>query len=41
MLSVLVVIEKRSAVEQLHALLSIAGVDMVHFGPSEYSMSMG
>jgi 2-keto-3-deoxy-L-rhamnonate aldolase RhmA len=34
-------IEKASAVENLEALLSVKGVDMVQFGPADYSMSMG
>ena len=34
-------IEKASAVENLEALLSVKGVDMVQFGPADYSMSVG
>jgi 4-hydroxy-2-oxoheptanedioate aldolase len=34
-------IEKASAVENLEALLSVKGVDMVQFGPADYSMSIG
>jgi 2-keto-3-deoxy-L-rhamnonate aldolase RhmA len=34
-------IEKKSAVENLEALLSVEGVDMVQFGPGDYSMSIG
>lgn len=34
-------IEKESAVENLEALLSVKGVDMVQFGPADYSMSLG
>jgi 4-hydroxy-2-oxoheptanedioate aldolase len=34
-------IEKESAVENLDALLSVKGVDMVQFGPADYSMSLG
>ncbi|MFP6611407.1 MAG: aldolase/citrate lyase family protein [Pirellulales bacterium] len=34
-------IEKQSAVENLEALLSVKGVDMVQFGPADYSMSLG
>ncbi len=34
-------IEKASAVENLEALLSVPGVDMVQFGPADYSMSIG
>jgi 2-keto-3-deoxy-L-rhamnonate aldolase RhmA len=34
-------IEKAQAVENLEALLSVKGVDMVQFGPADYSMSLG
>jgi len=34
-------IEKEQAVENLEALLSVPGVDMVQFGPADYSMSLG
>lgn len=34
-------IEKKSAVENLEEILSVEGVDMVQFGPSDYSMSLG
>lgn len=34
-------IEKKTAVEDLEEILSIGGVDMVQFGPSDYSMSIG
>ncbi|MSR58627.1 MAG: 2,4-dihydroxyhept-2-ene-1,7-dioic acid aldolase [Planctomycetaceae bacterium] len=34
-------IEKASAVENLESLLSVKGVDMVQFGPADYSMSLG
>ena len=34
-------IEKGEAVENLEAILSIKGVDMVQWGPSDYSMSVG
>lgn len=34
-------IEKESAVENLESLLSVPGVDMVQFGPADYSMSLG
>ena len=36
-----VMIEKREAVEDLDAILSVKGLDMVQFGPSDYSMSIG
>ena len=38
---VALMIEKESAVENLEALLSVPGVDMVQFGPADYSMSLG
>jgi 2-keto-3-deoxy-L-rhamnonate aldolase RhmA len=38
---VAVMIEKREAVEDLDAILDVKGIDMVQFGPSDYSMSMG
>src|SRR5437764_13702351 len=34
-------IEKAQAVENLESLLSVKGVDMVQFGPADYSMSLG
>lgn len=34
-------IEKKTAVEDLPALFSVKGVDMVQFGPADYSMSLG
>jgi 4-hydroxy-2-oxoheptanedioate aldolase len=34
-------IEKRECVEDLDAILSVKGLDMVQFGPSDYSMSLG
>jgi 4-hydroxy-2-oxoheptanedioate aldolase len=34
-------IEKDSAVRNLEELLSVKGVDMVQFGPADYSMSIG
>jgi 2-keto-3-deoxy-L-rhamnonate aldolase RhmA len=34
-------IEKKSAMEQLEEILSVEGVDMVQFGPCDYSMSIG
>jgi len=38
---VMIMIEKHSAVEQLEEILSINGVDMIQWGPSDYSMSIG
>jgi 4-hydroxy-2-oxoheptanedioate aldolase len=34
-------IEKRGAIESLEQILSVAGVDMVQFGPGDYSVSIG
>ena len=34
-------VEKRECVEDLDAILSVKGIDMVQFGPSDYSMSIG
>ncbi len=34
-------IEKKEAIENLEAMLAIPGVDMVQFGPADYSNSMG
>ncbi|MBV9322723.1 MAG: 2,4-dihydroxyhept-2-ene-1,7-dioic acid aldolase [Chloroflexi bacterium] len=38
---VVLMIEKKGAVENLEGILSVKGVDMVQFGPSDYSMSIG
>ena len=38
---VALMIEKASAVERLEEILSVGGVDMVQFGPADYSMSLG
>lgn len=38
---VALMIEKKQAVEDLEALLSVPGVDMVQFGPADYAMSIG
>jgi 2-keto-3-deoxy-L-rhamnonate aldolase RhmA len=38
---VVLMIEKKQAVEDLDALLGVKGVDMVQFGPADYSMSLG
>jgi 4-hydroxy-2-oxoheptanedioate aldolase len=38
---VALMIEKKQAVENLDAILSVPGVDMVQFGPSDYAMSIG
>jgi 4-hydroxy-2-oxoheptanedioate aldolase len=34
-------IEKKACVENLEAVLAVPGIDMVQFGPSDYSMSIG
>ena len=38
---VMVMIEKRQAVEQLDEVLAVEGLDMIQWGPSDYSMSVG
>jgi len=38
---VALMIEKQSAVERLEEILSVKGIDMVQFGPADYSMSIG
>ena len=38
---VVIMIEKRSAVDQLEKILSLEGVDMIQWGPTDYSMSIG
>jgi 4-hydroxy-2-oxoheptanedioate aldolase len=38
---VCVMIEKKSAMEHLDEILSVKGVDMVQFGPADYSVSIG
>jgi 2-keto-3-deoxy-L-rhamnonate aldolase RhmA len=34
-------IEKRTAVDQLEEIFTVKGIDMVQFGPGDYSMSLG
>jgi 2-keto-3-deoxy-L-rhamnonate aldolase RhmA len=36
-----IMVEKRECVEELDAILSVKGIDMVQFGASDYSMSLG
>lgn len=36
-----VMIEKRGAVEEIEEILAIPGVDMIQWGPADYSMSIG
>ena len=38
---VMVMIEKKSAVEQLEEILAVEGVDMIQWGPADYTMSIG
>ena len=38
---VALMIEKHDAVESLEKVLSVGGIDMVQFGPADYSMSLG
>jgi 4-hydroxy-2-oxoheptanedioate aldolase len=38
---IVLMIEKKEAVENLESILDVGGVDMVQFGPSDYSMSIG
>jgi 4-hydroxy-2-oxoheptanedioate aldolase len=38
---VALMVEKQSALEHLEDILSIKGIDMVQFGPADYSMSIG
>ncbi|MBS0220725.1 MAG: 2,4-dihydroxyhept-2-ene-1,7-dioic acid aldolase [Proteobacteria bacterium] len=36
-----IMVEKKSCVDDLDAILSVPGIDMVQFGPSDFSMSIG
>lgn len=38
---VLIMIEKKVAVDKLEEMLSVPGVDMIQWGPSDYTMSIG
>ena len=38
---VALMIEKKEALENLESILAVKGVDMVQFGPADYSMSIG
>ena len=38
---VALMIEKKSAIDDLENILSVPGIDMVQFGPADYSMSLG
>ena len=35
------IVEKNTAVDQLEEVLSVEGIDMIQWGPSDYSMSVG
>ncbi len=36
-----IMVEKRECVENIDAILSVPGLDMVQFGPGDYAMSIG
>jgi 4-hydroxy-2-oxoheptanedioate aldolase len=38
---VMLMVEKRSAVEQLEEILAVGGIDMIQWGPADYSMNIG
>ena len=38
---VMIMIEKKSAVERLEEMLSVDGIDMIQWGPVDYAMSIG
>lgn len=38
---VMLMIEKQSAVEQLDDVLAVEGIDMIQWGPADYSMNIG
>jgi 2-keto-3-deoxy-L-rhamnonate aldolase RhmA len=38
---VMIMIEKKAAVDQLEEILAVSGVDMIQWGPADYSMSVG
>lgn len=38
---IVLMVEKKQAVENLEEILRVPGIDMVQFGPSDYSMSIG
>ena len=38
---VVLMIEKRQAVEQLDEILAVPGIDMIQWGPADYAMSIG
>ena len=38
---VVLMIEKKGAIEQLDEILAVLGIDMIQWGPADYSMSVG
>ncbi len=38
---IVLMIEKKQAVDRLDEILSVPGIDMVQWGPADYSMSVG
>ncbi len=38
---IMLMVEKKSAVENLEEIISVEGIDMVQFGPCDYAMSIG
>ena len=38
---VALMIEKKSAVDDLEAILDVEGIDMIQWGPADYCMSIG
>lgn len=38
---IVLMIEKKGAVENIESILDVPGIDMIQFGPSDYSMSVG
>jgi 2-keto-3-deoxy-L-rhamnonate aldolase RhmA len=38
---IVLMVEKRQMVENLESILAVPGIDMIQFGPSDYSMSIG
>jgi 2-keto-3-deoxy-L-rhamnonate aldolase RhmA len=38
---VMIMIEKHSAVERLDEILAVEGIDMIQWGPADYSMNIG
>ena len=38
---IVIMVEKRAAVENLEEILSVPGIDMVQFGPADYGLSTG